>query len=153
MKKAKTFKAYYRSPLGWLRIEGAGPSLNALDFVSKKGRDLSAAPAKMRKELDQYFSGRRKKFSLLLKPSGTPFQQKVWKALQKISYGTKTSYEDIAKRVGNQKGVRAVASAIGRNKLAILIPCHRVIGKDGSLTGYAYGLRKKAWLLRREKGL
>ena len=153
MKKTKIFRAYYRSPLGWLRIEGAGPSLRSLDFVSKKGRGLSAVPSKIRRELDQYFRGRRKKFSLRLKPSGTPFQQKVWKTLQKISYGTKTSYEDIAKRIGNRKGVRAVASAIGRNKLAILIPCHRVIGKDGSLTGYAYGLRKKAWLLRREKGL
>ena len=153
MKKTRTFKAYYRSPLGWLRIEGAGPSLSSLDFVPKKGRGLSAVPGKIARELDEYFHGRRKKFSLKLKPSGTPFQQKVWKALQKISYGTKTSYEDIAKRIGNRKGVRAVASAIGRNKLAILIPCHRVIGKDGSLTGYAYGLRKKAWLLRREKGL
>lgn len=151
MKKTRTFHAYYKSPLGWLRLEGAGPSLSALDFVPKKGRALSALPDRMRRELDQYFRGRRRRFSLKLKPSGTAFQKKVWKALEKVSYGTKVSYQDIARRIGRQKSVRAVAGAIGRNRIAILIPCHRVIGKSGSLTGYAYGLRKKAWLLDREK--
>ena len=154
MKKTKTFHAYYRSPLGWLRIEGAGSSLRSLDFVSKKDHGLSTVlPAQIRRELGQYFRGRRKRFSLRLKPSGTAFQKKVWKALQSIAYGAKASYSDIAARIGRRKSVRAVAGAIGRNRLAILIPCHRVIGKNGSLTGYAHGLRKKAWLLRREKGL
>ena len=154
MKKTKRFKAYYRSPLGWLRIEGEGPSLHALEFAAKKGIGAaSALPAKVNRELAEYFKGKRKRFSLRLDPKGTPFQQKVWKALQKVSHGKKVSYSALAERIGRRKSVRAVANAVGRNKLAILIPCHRVVGKDGSLTGYAYGLKKKAWLLRREKSL
>ena len=154
MPKSKKFCAYYRSPLGWLRIEGAGPSLHSLEFVPKKARGLATAlPAKVARELGEYFRGKRKKFSLRLKPQGTAFQQRVWKSLQKISHGRKISYSQVAARIGRQKSVRAVANAIGQNRLAILIPCHRVIGSDGSLTGYAYGLRKKAWLLGHEIGL
>ncbi len=154
MKRTKYFKAYYKSPLGWLRIEGEGPSLHALEFAAKKGIGAaSALPAKVSRELTEYFKGRRKKFSLRLDPKGTPFQKDVWRALQKVSHGTKASYSEIASRIGRSKSVRAVANAVGQNRLAILIPCHRIVGKDGSLTGYAYGLKKKVWLLQREKSL
>ena len=151
MVNLKIFQTYYHSPLGWLKIEGVGSSLVSMDFVSKKAHDNS--PLKVRRELDQYFRGKRKKFSLRLAPAGTLFQQKVWKALQNISYGKRISYGEIAVKIGRRKSVRAVARAIGQNKLPIVIPCHRVVSADGSLTGYAYGLRKKAWLLHHEAGL
>ena len=150
----KTFRTYYRSPLGWLKIEGVDSSIKSLDFVSKKvpGR-LSEPLITMRRELEQYFRGKRKKFSLRLAPVGTVFQQSVWKALKDIPYGRKISYRDVAVAIGHPKSVRAVANAIAQNKIAIVIPCHRVIGSDGSLAGYAYGLRKKAWLLGHERSL
>lgn len=154
MIKAKTFCATYRNPLGWLQVEGSGRSLSLVKFVSKKtSASTTILPLAVRRELRQYFDGQRKKFSLKLRPKGTLFQKKVWKALKKISYGKSVSYGELAARMGRPKSVRAVARAISQNKLAIVIPCHRVIGADGSLTGYAYGLRKKAWLLRHETGL
>ncbi len=154
MIRSKTFCAYYLSPLGWLKIQGTGPRLTAIDFVSKKGHGRSSTTARRAfRELDQYFQGKRKKFSLRLHPTGTMFQQQVWKVLRGISYGKSASYGEVAAQLGRPKSVRAVAGAIGKNRLAILIPCHRVIGSDGSLTGYAHGLGKKAWLLSHECGL
>lgn len=101
-------------------------------------------------ELEEYFLGRRREFDLPLRPDGTEFQRKVWAALREIPYGETRSYSEIAEQVGNPKAVRAVGMANHRNPIAIMIPCHRVIGKNGSLTGYAGGLRLKERLLKIE---
>lgn len=102
------------------------------------------------KELDEYFAGHRKNFDIKLQPVGTEFQQQVWQALQEIPYGETRTYKDIALRINNIKGVRAVAQAIGANGISILIPCHRVVGSDDTLTGFAGGLDAKRTLLRTE---
>ena len=101
-------------------------------------------------QLNEYFEGKRQTFSLKLNPQGTDFQQKVWKALQTIPYGTTTTYLKLSQQLGDVKAIRAVANANGKNPLWIVIPCHRVIGSDGSLTGYAGGLHRKQWLLEHE---
>lgn len=103
-----------------------------------------------RQELDEYFSGERKSFDVPLLMMGTDFQNRVWQALKNIPYGSTVSYKDIACRVGNPKGVRAVAQAIGANPLSIFVPCHRVAGSDGTLTGYAGGVEAKRFLLQLE---
>ncbi|MDR0384716.1 MAG: methylated-DNA--[protein]-cysteine S-methyltransferase [Prevotellaceae bacterium] len=103
-------------------------------------------------ELKEYFAGTRTRFTIPMKQSGTEFQQKVWLQLLKIPYGTTVSYIEIARRLGNDKLTRAVGGANHRNKLWIAVPCHRVIGADGSLTGYGGGLECKQWLLQHEAG-
>jgi AraC family transcriptional regulator of adaptative response/methylated-DNA-[protein]-cysteine methyltransferase len=104
----------------------------------------------LKKQLAEYFSGKRKIFNLPLVMTGTAFQQKVWKALQEIPFGKKTTYRELTNKLRDPKAIRAVAGANGANKMAIIIPCHRVIGSDGSLTGYAGGLWRKQWLLDHE---
>lgn len=106
----------------------------------------------MRQELDLYFQGRLKVFATPLETIGTAFQQQVWNALLTIPYGETRSYKEQAQQLGNPKAVRAVAAANGQNKVSILIPCHRVIGSDGKLTGYAGGLNRKQSLLALERG-
>ena len=101
-------------------------------------------------QLTEYFEGTRTKFNLPLNPTGTEFQKVVWEELQNIPFGTTISYRDMAKRLGNPKVIRAAAAANGKNPIPIIIPCHRVIGSDGSLTGYAGGLKRKKWLLEHE---
>jgi methylated-DNA-[protein]-cysteine S-methyltransferase len=101
-------------------------------------------------QLQQYFEGSRTDFSLKLQPEGTPFQQEVWKELQNIPFGKTSTYLKQSLKLGNKKAIRAVASANGKNPIWIIIPCHRVIGTDGSLTGYAGGLWRKKWLLEHE---
>ena len=101
-------------------------------------------------QLTEYFEGHRRDFSLKLDPKGTSFQKKVWKSLLDIPYGQTRSYMSLAKELGDVKAIRAVAAANGKNPLWIVIPCHRVIGSDGSLTGYAGGLHRKKWLLNHE---
>lgn len=101
-------------------------------------------------QLKQYFEGNRKDFDLKINPSGTDFQKKVWQKLCEIPYGTTTSYHELSKELGDVKAIRAVAAANGKNPLWIVVPCHRVIGSDGSLTGYAGGLWRKKWLLQHE---
>jgi AraC family transcriptional regulator of adaptative response/methylated-DNA-[protein]-cysteine methyltransferase len=101
----------------------------------------------LRKELDEYFEGKRKEVSVPLVTPGSPFQQAVWKELQNIPYGSTRSYKQQANALKNPDAVRAVANANGMNRIAIIIPCHRVIGTDGSLTGYGGGLWRKKWLL------
>jgi AraC family transcriptional regulator of adaptative response/methylated-DNA-[protein]-cysteine methyltransferase len=105
----------------------------------------------LREELAKYFAGELRKFSVPVFVRGTPFQENVWRELQKISFGKTASYEEIATRVGNSRAVRAVARANGTNRICILIPCHRVIGKDGTLTGYGGGVWRKRLLLELEK--
>lgn len=104
-----------------------------------------------KKQLEEYYSGNRMIFELPMNLKGTEFQQKVWKELCKIPYGKTITYKEIARNIGNEKAVRAVGTAIGKNPIAIVIPCHRVIGSNGSLTGYAYGIDKKEQLLNLEK--
>jgi AraC family transcriptional regulator of adaptative response/methylated-DNA-[protein]-cysteine methyltransferase len=113
----------------------------------------NACTRQVRRELDEYFGGERTTFDVALHAPGTDFQRQVWEALQTIAFGETASYAEQAARIGNPKAVRAVARANGMNRLAIVIPCHRVIGKDGSLTGYAGGLERKRWLLRHERAI
>ena len=144
------------TPLGAMRAATDGTSIVALEFDAslEPQRAVPAAPARLldalRERLDDYFAGRCTDFDLPLAPAGTAFQRRVWDALCTIRYGTTTSYADIAHRVGSPSAVRAVGAANGRNPIAILIPCHRVIGSNGTLTGYAGGLDRKRALLALE---
>lgn len=104
-----------------------------------------------RRQLDEYFSGRRREFDIETLTAGTPFQQSVWSALREVDYGTTLTYGELAARIGCPTGVRAVAAAVGANAISIIIPCHRIVGSDGSLTGYAGGLHAKALLLCLER--
>lgn len=105
------------------------------------------------RQLEAYFKGEQVKFTCLLKPKGTAFQQEVWNALLKLPYGERSTYKKIAMHIGRPRSVRAVGNAIGRNPLLILIPCHRVIHSDGSLSGFAAGVERKVWLLNLEHGV
>lgn len=117
-----------------------------MDFSLKIPQELEPAVF----QLQEYFAGNRTNFDLKLNPSGTPFQQKVWNELLQIHFGRTCSYSELAQKVGDIKAIRAVAAANGKNPLWIVVPCHRVIGSDGSLTGYAGGLWRKKWLLEHE---
>jgi methylated-DNA-[protein]-cysteine S-methyltransferase len=108
---------------------------------------------KLNKDFDDYFHKGKWNFDVKLNPYGTEFQQSVWNELQKIPFGKTISYLDLARKLGDEKVIRAAGSANGKNPIAILIPCHRVIGKDGSLTGYAGGIYRKKYLLELEKGI
>ncbi len=151
----KTYKAYYKSPLGTIEIVGAQDSILALEFVDRElvgDADLPFCIKACLKQIDEYFSGERKEFRLKLDPQGTNFQKSVWQQLEKIPYGAVVSYGEIAGIIGKPKASRAVGSANGRNPIAIIIPCHRVVGSDGGLIGYGGGLWRKAWLIEHEKG-
>ncbi|MBL8006173.1 MAG: methylated-DNA--[protein]-cysteine S-methyltransferase [Ignavibacteria bacterium] len=150
---------YYKSAPGLMEISGDDEGIISLYFTEKKSGRKKSNPGKIPvplkkclRQLDEYFAGRRKNFELLLKPEGTWFQKKVWKQLLKIPFGKTMSYGEIAARTGNSKASRAVGNANNKNKIAVIIPCHRVIGSKGDLTGYAGGLKKKKWLLEHEKG-
>ena len=129
---------YLNTPAGILKIEGDARGIVAISFV-----DTAAQNTK-------YFSKKREAFSFNLQPSGTDFQKRVWNALVTIPYGKTVTYQHMANTLGDPKVIRAAASANGKNPIAIVIPCHRVIGSDGSLTGYAGGLHRKKWLLAHE---
>lgn len=146
--------AYINSPLGITKIVGDEDGVSVIS-VSDVGTDeVSAEIPEVLKEavsqLEEYFDKKRTDFDFKLNPQGTEFQQKVWKALLKIPYGKTISYMDQTKKLGDIKAIRAVASANGKNPLWIVVPCHRVIGTNGSLTGYAGGLSRKKWLLEHE---
>ena len=149
------------SPVGELTLIASDAGLRAVlwqddrvtrvplpaDIVDDPGHPvLRAAVA----QLGEYFAGTREDFDLPLAPEGTPFQQKTWEALRAIPYGETISYGEQARRLGSPSAVRAVGAANGRNPISIIVPCHRVIGSNGSLTGFAAGLEAKAWLLRHE---
>jgi len=151
----QTYRAYYKSPLGPIEIVGTPDSILALDFVEDMlpGDDeLSFCVKECLKQLDEYFKGERRKFFLNLEPAGTDFQKSVWRQLEQIPYGETTSYGAIADVLAKPTASRAVGSANGKNPIAIVIPCHRVIGSDGSLTGYGGGLWRKRWLIGFERG-
>jgi methylated-DNA-[protein]-cysteine S-methyltransferase len=164
--KKTTRTVYVRSDLGWIFINGDDDGINAVDFVKDRSFSppedcvFAGEPGTARHAVDrcaaqllEYLRGERISFDVPLKPSGTPFQQTVWRELQGIGCGETVSYGDIARAVGNPKGVRAVGGAIGRNPISILVPCHRVIGSNGKLTGYAGELWRKEWLLKHEQSI
>ena len=148
------------SPLGFTKIVG---DVDGIASVTVLNSDLSADEAEEKitdiipeclqdcvYQLNEYFEGNRKQFDLQLNPEGTTFQKSVWDALLTIPYGKTISYFNLSKQLGDVKAIRAVANANGKNPLWIIVPCHRVIGSDGSLTGYAGGLYRKQWLLEHE---
>lgn len=148
---------YIESPLGTLQIGISGDQIVHVKFsheyiVDEKEVAIisNQITQKAEKQFDEYFSGKRFHFDLPLLIDGTPFQKRVWKELQSIPFGKTISYAQLARRLGDVKCIRAAASANGKNPFAIIIPCHRVIGSDRSLTGYAGGIEKKRWLLDHE---
>ncbi|WP_139906003.1 methylated-DNA--[protein]-cysteine S-methyltransferase [Clostridium thermarum] len=149
----KEYIYYYQSPIGYIRIKGDDEAILAIDFA-EEGQNKECYPEHIKDcitQLDEYFAGKRKSFDVSYLLKGTEFQKKVWTELSKVSYGEKVSYKDIAKRIGNEKAVRAVGTTNGKNPVSIIVPCHRVVGADGKLTGYAWGLWRKEWLLEHEK--
>ncbi|MEM0576304.1 methylated-DNA--[protein]-cysteine S-methyltransferase [Flavobacterium polysaccharolyticum] len=144
--------AYIQTPLGITTVIGDENGISVIS-VSDEGMASSEIPSVLQNavtQLNDYFQGNRTHFDFKLNPKGTDFQQKVWQALLEIPYGKTCSYMDLSKKLGDVKAIRAVASANGKNPLWIVVPCHRVIGTDGSLTGYAGGLWRKKWLLEHE---
>lgn len=149
------YKGYYQSPIGNIEIVSDSNSIVELSFTEEKGTELTAdAPEILRaalKQIAEYFQGSRKSFELKLNAQGTEFQKKVWHQLTQVPYGKTACYGDIALAVGNHKASRAVGGANNKNRIAIIIPCHRIVGADGSMTGYAGGIWRKEWLLQHEK--
>jgi methylated-DNA-[protein]-cysteine S-methyltransferase len=125
--------------------------VSGVNLVAEGKKAANKITDKAAKQLEEYFSGKRKQFDLPLRPSGTAFQQNVWKALISIPYGETRSYKQVAQMVGNPDASRAVGMANNRNPIVIIVPCHRVVGSNGSLVGYAYGLEMKKKLLELEK--
>ncbi|MCM4150136.1 methylated-DNA--[protein]-cysteine S-methyltransferase [Arenibacter sp. N53] len=147
---------YINTPLGIAKIEGDENGLISITVFDTEEKVSDIIPELLEDavyQLQEYFEGSRTEFSLALNPEGTDFQIKVWQALQQIPYGKTVSYLELSKALGDVKAIRAVAAANGRNPLWIVVPCHRVIGSDGSLTGYAGGLHRKKWLLEHESPL
>lgn len=150
-------RAYYKSEIGWLEIVGTEESVKEIEFIEAEAVNDESVPVQVTGEvsicltqLDEYFKGSRKDFSFKLAPEGTEFQKAVWQELVTIPFGETVSYFDIAKALNNEKAVRAVGAANGRNPIVIVVPCHRVIGSNGKLTGYGGGLWRKEWLLNHE---
>lgn len=157
-----TASCYFHSPVGALELRSAGNALSHLLFVNTEKRSKQdeaqlsfhePADAILKdciQQLQEYFDGKRFTFELPLQQEGTAFQQKVWTALCDIPYGRTISYMDLSKTIGDPKAIRAVGTANGSNNIAIIVPCHRVIGSNGSLTGYGGDLWRKRWLLDHE---
>lgn len=148
---------FYTSPVGIIKITASDSGIVSLNFERKslvrtqKNKITNKHLKECIRQLDEYFSGERTLFDLPLDATGTPFQKKVWDALRKIPHGQTVSYVDIARRIGKPKASRAVGGANNKNPVAIIVPCHRVVGKNGDLIGYAGGLIKKKWLINHEK--
>jgi methylated-DNA-[protein]-cysteine S-methyltransferase len=147
------------TPIGTLQICSDGAAVTELNFAGHYPAKASPTDEKdailslAAKQLSEYFAGKRTAFDLPLAPQGTVFQQAVWKTLAAIPYGELRSYSDIARQIGKPKAVRAVGAANGKNPLPIIVPCHRVIGRDGSLTGFSGGIEMKSRLLQMEGSL
>ncbi len=142
-----------RTPLGTAQLIGDQNGLSAISVLDGEHAVGDRIPKNLEDavyQLKEYFEGKRMIFDLKLNPDGTDFQKRVWEALLEIPYGKTSSYLDLSKTLGDVKAIRAVAAANGKNPLWIVVPCHRVIGSDGSLTGYAGGLHRKKWLLEHE---
>ena len=146
-------EAYIQTPLGVTKIAGDDLGISSISVLNTDEVITKIVPEVLEDavyQLNEYFEGKRTIFDLLLNPIGTDFQQRVWKKLLQIPYGKTVSYLQLSKTLGDVKAIRAVAAANGKNSLWIVVPCHRVIGSDGSLTGYAGGLSRKKWLLEHE---
>ena len=146
--------AYYSSPIGLIEVAGNEEGILSVYFADKKKKSTPAPHPYIKEciyQLDEYFKGIRKEFGLKLNPKGTDFQEKVWTQLLTVPYGKTASYLDISKSIGNVKAIRAVGNANGSNPIAVIIPCHRVIGSDGKLVGYGGGIKRKEWLLNHER--
>jgi len=144
---------YYKTPIGTARIVGDDDGISSITVLDSEEESSTNIPECLQecvKQLDEYFQKKRSSFNLNLNPLGTAFQKEVWSTLQHIPYGSTKSYLKMSEEMGDVKAIRAVASANGKNPLWIVIPCHRVIGSDGSLTGYSGGLWRKRWLLEHE---
>ncbi|MBY0527797.1 MAG: methylated-DNA--[protein]-cysteine S-methyltransferase [Gemmataceae bacterium] len=152
---ATTCYSYIEGPLGRMLVRGDGQFITGLFLPQHKGspgpdaswKQCDAPFAALREQLAGYFAGKRQQFDVALKLAGTPFQQHVWQELRRIPFGTTITYGDLARRVGKPTASRAVGHANGRNPVSIIVPCHRVVGADQKLTGYAGGIDKKRWLL------
>lgn len=147
------YKTFYPSPIGAVKITATGQGILSLEFAARlEPGDISIPPVlkACREQIHEYFRGRRKSFSVDLLPQGTAFQQQVWNALLEVPYGKTVAYGDIATAVGRSRAFRAVGHANNQNPIALIIPCHRIIGKHGDLVGYGDGLWRKAWLLKHE---
>lgn len=141
------------SPLGYTKIVGDENGISQVTVLNSEEQITAIIPLVLEEcvmQLQDYFEGTRKQFHLKLNPEGTSFQKKVWRLLETIPSGKTISYLQLSKQLGDPKAIRAVANANGKNPLWIIVPCHRVIGSDGSLTGYAGGLHRKQWLLNHE---
>ena len=154
-------RAIHHSPLGELTLASNGEGLTALVFENhwKRIRAIEDARAgddeilaAARRQLDDYFAGHAMAFTLPLAPRGTPFQRRVWAQLRALRTGETTTYSALARALGKPKAVRAIGGAVGRNPIGIIVPCHRVLGADGSLTGFAGGVERKRLLLEHERG-
>ncbi|RZK11836.1 MAG: methylated-DNA--[protein]-cysteine S-methyltransferase [Flavobacterium sp.] len=145
--------AYIKSPIGITEITGDENGIAVISVIDSEKKISTEIPDALKEavaQLQDYFEGNRNDFTFKLNPKGTDFQQKVWQELCNIPFGKAMSYLELSKKLGDVKAIRAVASANGKNPLWIVVPCHRVIGTDGSLTGYAGGLWRKKWLLEHE---
>ena len=146
-------RTYIKTPLGIAEISGNEDGISEIRISDENVAPSEEIPVELEEavhQLNSYFKGNLQNFSLKLNPQGTSFQKKVWIALQEIPYGKTVSYQQLSTTLGDVKAIRAVAAANGKNPLWVVIPCHRVIGSDGSLTGYAGGLWRKKWLLEHE---
>jgi methylated-DNA-[protein]-cysteine S-methyltransferase len=152
------YRQHLNTPHGTLNVEANSKGVCAITFLDKLENDLNSEPLcanaiteEACEQLSAYYQKKLTQFSLPIDTKGTPFQQNVWQALLKIPYGETVTYLDIAKAINNHKAVRAVGMANGRNPISIVIPCHRVVGSNNTLTGYAWGLQRKQFLLDLER--
>ena len=146
-------KAIIKTTLGFTEIQGNENGISKIHVMNDEAEVSTKIPKELKEavlQLQDYFNGKRTNFTFKINPIGTDFQKKVWEELLNIPYGKTCSYLELSKKLGDVKAIRAVASANGKNPLWIVVPCHRVIGSDGSLTGYAGGLWRKKWLLEHE---
>jgi methylated-DNA-[protein]-cysteine S-methyltransferase len=144
---------YYKTPIGIARLTEEDDFITSIYMLDEEFEIKPAETPILKeavKQLDEYFAGERKVFDLPIKQKGSAFRQQVWEQLSKIAYGTTISYLQQSKLMNNPLGIRAIASANGKNNLIIIVPCHRVIGSDGSLTGFGCGIWRKKWLLEHE---
>ncbi len=151
--QAHLFTAYCKTPIGYLRISGNDEGIRKIDFTELQAAPHSNVHPCLRpclRQLSEYFAGSREEFSLELNPAGTRFQKAVWMQLLNIPYGQTSTYLAIARQLGNEKSLRAVGAANGKNPIPIVIPCHRVIGSNGALIGFGGGIWRKEFLLRHE---
>lgn len=152
----EVYQTFLETPVGLLEIIGSKHAIHAIRFDAVKYAESENLPPLLRKcrtELEEYFAGSRKHFTVNAEQIGTDFQKLVWKKIAEIPFGKNISYLDLARMTGDEKATRAVGNANGKNKIPILIPCHRVIGSNDSLTGYAGGLWRKQWLLEHEHNI